>query len=84
MNSKTYSDFRKASAEGGDRLGYIADDYPVAENDIESGPGDFGVWKYDKGRFLSSIIKYEQYRFYETIKNIRKIKICRQFQCFMD
>ena len=84
MNSKTYSDFGEASTSGGDRLGCIADDCLVAENDIESGLGDFGVRKYDKGRFLSSIIKYEQYRFYETIKNIRKIKICRQFQCFMD
>lgn len=62
-----------------DRLSFIG-----KENDIESGLGDFAVWKYDKGRFLSSIIKFEQYRFYETIKNIRKIKICRQFQCFMD
>ena len=67
-----------------DRLSYIADGCPVAENDIASGIGDFGVRKYDKGRFLSSIINFEQYRFYETIKNIRKIKICRQFQCFMD
>ncbi len=38
-----------------DRLGYIADDCLVAENDIESGLGDFGVRKYDDaaGRFLS-------------------------------
>ena len=50
VNSKTYSDFGKASAEGGDRLGYIG-----KENDVESGLGDFEVRKYDdaSGRFLS-------------------------------
>ena len=53
MNSKTYSAFGEASTSGGDRLGYIADDCLVAENDIESGLGDFGVRKYDGGRFLS-------------------------------
>ena len=55
MKSKTYSDFGEASTSGGDRLGYIADDCLVAENDIESGLGDFGVRKYDDaaGRFLS-------------------------------
>jgi len=48
-NSQTI-DFWKASAEGGDRLGYIG-----KENDVESGLGDFEVRKYDdaSGRFLS-------------------------------
>ena len=32
-----------------DRLSFIADDCLVAENDIESGLGDFGVRKYDDG-----------------------------------
>ena len=53
VNSKTYSDFGEATTEGGDRLGYIADDCLGAENDVESGLGDFGVRKYDDGRFLS-------------------------------
>ncbi len=72
MNSKTYSDFGEASTSGGDRLGYIADDCLVAENDIESGLGDFGVRKYDKGRFLSSIIKFEQYRYSVTSKILER------------
>lgn len=45
--SKGYSDFGETSTSGGgDRLGYIADDCLVAENDIESDLGDFGVGKY--------------------------------------
>ena len=50
MNSKTYSDFGKASTNSGDCLSFIG-----KENDIESGLGDFGVRKYDDaaGRFLS-------------------------------
>ena len=72
MKSKTYSDFGEASTSGGDRLGYIADDCLVAENDIESGLGDFGVRKYDKGRFLSSIIKFEQYRYSVTSKILER------------
>ncbi len=54
-NSKAI-DFGEASTSAtSDRLGYIADDCLVAENDIESGLGDFGVRKYDNrgGRFLS-------------------------------
>ena len=52
VNSKTYSDFGKASTSAtSDRLGYIG-----KENDIESGLGDFGVRKYNGGRFLSSFI----------------------------
>ncbi len=39
-----------------DRLSYIADNCLVAENDVESGLGDFGVRKYNGGRFLSSFI----------------------------
>ncbi len=43
VNSKTYSDFGKASNSApSDRLGYIG-----KENDVESGLGDFGVRKYD-------------------------------------
>ena len=72
MKSKTYSDFGEASTSGGDRLGYIADDCLVAENDIESGLGDFGVRKYDKGRFFSSIIKFEQYRYSVTSKILER------------
>ena len=36
VNSKTYSDFGKASTKSGDRLGYIADDCLIAENDIKN------------------------------------------------
>ena len=43
-----------------DRLSYIADDCLVAENDTESGLGDFGVRKYEgiASEILNIIIRF--------------------------